>query len=628
MSKTLDTNLNVSPYFDDYDVDSQHHRVLFKPSVPIQARELTQLQSILQNQIEKFGDVVVKEGSIVEGCSFNIKNTEYVKLLDRDTDAALYTVSEFANGFLQHESSNLIMQTIDSSAGFEITNPDLNTLYGKYVNSGNSSGTDKLRFVAGETLKFYPANGQISNTFTINDGGSAFTNGDTLIFTATRGINASANVTTNSTGGITAVSLIKAGQDFKINDVPVITFSTAGGTGANVTCTINSTASFEIAGLGFTVSGNTEFDPVGQTKRVNVSDGTIYQKGHFVEVDQQGVNVLRYNSNPNNMSVGFITAETIVNSSSNTSLLDNSSGFNNENAPGADRLKLTPTLISKTKAEGVSSNNFLALIKFENGEPITLKEETQFSELGEELAKRTFEESGDYVVKPFSFHTEDDTGNTTFDTIVIGAGKAFVKGFRNETIGASRTQIRKGTTTANVENATISQNYGNYIIVDEYLGSFDFNTGAAIKLLDTAGNRISTCPAGSAETVPSTNTATAVSASAPTYSGTIIGNARVRSVVYHDGVGGKEDGKYRLYLFDIVMNQGKNFADVRAASYFTGADAGVGFADVVLTNGRAVLNDTNLRKFVVPTGVKGIKLCLKIMFSKLNPPSTCKPIGA
>ena len=432
MSKTLDTNLNVSPYFDDYDVDSQHHRVLFKPSVPIQARELTQLQSILQNQIEKFGDVVVKEGSIVEGCSFNIRNTEYIKLLDRNTSAELYTISEFANGFVQHASSNLIMQTVDSAAGFEITNPDLNTLYGRYVNSGNSGGTDKLSFVAGETVKFYPSNGQISNTFTIVDGGAAYTNGDTLIFTATRGINASANLTTNSTGGITAVSLIKAGQDFKINDVPIITFDTAGGTGANVTCTINSTASFEIAGLGFAVSGNTEFDPVGKTKRVNVSDGTIYQKGHFVEVNQQGVNVLRYNSSPNNMSIGFITSESIINSSSNTSLLDNSSGFNNENAPGADRLKLTPTLISKTKAEGNSSNNFLALIKFENGESVTLKEETQFSEIGEELAKRTYEESGDYVVKPFSFHTEDDTGNTTFDTIVIGAGKAFVKGFRNE----------------------------------------------------------------------------------------------------------------------------------------------------------------------------------------------------
>ena len=41
MSKTIDTNLNVSPYFDDYASNSQHHRVLFKPAVPIQGRELT-----------------------------------------------------------------------------------------------------------------------------------------------------------------------------------------------------------------------------------------------------------------------------------------------------------------------------------------------------------------------------------------------------------------------------------------------------------------------------------------------------------------------------------------------------------------------------------------------------------
>ena len=54
--------------------------------------------------------------------------------------------------------------------------------------------------------------------------------------------------------------------------------------------------------------------------RVNVSDGTIYQKGHFVEVFKQGVNVTDYNPYPNNYSVGFITTETIVNSSSNSSL--------------------------------------------------------------------------------------------------------------------------------------------------------------------------------------------------------------------------------------------------------------------------------------------------------------------
>ena len=47
----IDKDLNVSPYYDDYDEEKKFHRVLFKPAVPVQARELTQVQSILQNQI-------------------------------------------------------------------------------------------------------------------------------------------------------------------------------------------------------------------------------------------------------------------------------------------------------------------------------------------------------------------------------------------------------------------------------------------------------------------------------------------------------------------------------------------------------------------------------------------------
>ena len=80
MSNSLDTNLNTTPYFDDFAANSQHHRVLFKPSVPVQARELTQLQTILQSQIEKFGDNIIKNGSIVSGCSFTTNKIEFVKL--------------------------------------------------------------------------------------------------------------------------------------------------------------------------------------------------------------------------------------------------------------------------------------------------------------------------------------------------------------------------------------------------------------------------------------------------------------------------------------------------------------------------------------------------------------------
>jgi len=60
-----ETNLNVSPYFDDFDANNDYYKVLFKPGYPVQARELTTLQSILQNQIEKFGQHFFREGAKV-----------------------------------------------------------------------------------------------------------------------------------------------------------------------------------------------------------------------------------------------------------------------------------------------------------------------------------------------------------------------------------------------------------------------------------------------------------------------------------------------------------------------------------------------------------------------------------
>ena len=59
------TNLNSSPYFDDFEELKNYQRVLFKPGLPVQSRELTTLQSILQNQIEKFAKHFFKAGSVV-----------------------------------------------------------------------------------------------------------------------------------------------------------------------------------------------------------------------------------------------------------------------------------------------------------------------------------------------------------------------------------------------------------------------------------------------------------------------------------------------------------------------------------------------------------------------------------
>ena len=59
------TNLNVAPYYDDFAQDKNFYKVLFRPGYSIQARELTQLQSTLQNQIESFGKYAFKQGELV-----------------------------------------------------------------------------------------------------------------------------------------------------------------------------------------------------------------------------------------------------------------------------------------------------------------------------------------------------------------------------------------------------------------------------------------------------------------------------------------------------------------------------------------------------------------------------------
>ena len=71
------TNLNISPYYDDFNKEDNFYRMLFKPGFPVQARELTGLQSILQNQVEQFGSHIFKEGSMVIPGGITYDNTYY-----------------------------------------------------------------------------------------------------------------------------------------------------------------------------------------------------------------------------------------------------------------------------------------------------------------------------------------------------------------------------------------------------------------------------------------------------------------------------------------------------------------------------------------------------------------------
>jgi hypothetical protein len=76
----LNSNFNTNPYYDDYSEDKKFLRILFKPGYAVQARELTQLQTILQNQIERFGNNIFINGAKILGGKSHAQNCISIQL--------------------------------------------------------------------------------------------------------------------------------------------------------------------------------------------------------------------------------------------------------------------------------------------------------------------------------------------------------------------------------------------------------------------------------------------------------------------------------------------------------------------------------------------------------------------
>ena len=144
-------NLNASPYYDDFDNQKNFHRVLYKPGFPVQARELTQQQSILQDQIEKFGDHVFKEGSVVipGGVGYDIQyNAVKLNNTNFNVDISIY-IENFVGKKIVGSQSGIeaIVKFIALPDGNNVENV---TLYVTYLSADNNS--QYTTFVEGETL--------------------------------------------------------------------------------------------------------------------------------------------------------------------------------------------------------------------------------------------------------------------------------------------------------------------------------------------------------------------------------------------------------------------------------------------------------------------------------------------
>lgn len=678
---SLETNLSSSPYFDDYSEDKEFYKVLFKPSVSVQTRELNQLQTILQNQVERFGNHVFKSGTIISGCNFQyLTNYNYIKITDLQGDGQPVQPSSYV-GFFVKDSLNLTARVVNYQDGFQSKAPDLATLYLQYVNSSNNdgNGVSWSVFRNDQSLTIFDKDYPIFSV-AVNSGGLGFANSDSVVVTpaivvsgnsglwtvnerltqattaaqvqiisvntsifpsktilfvkplttqlTNTSVNASAwtiqsgfNVTGNvsaATASVTEIigtgttatlatdSLGIAGTIAVTNQgngyyaVPYVTVKTSNATASIGTLTLtaqNYKAVVTVANAGV--------NSIGSGYGFGVSSGIIYQKGFFLQVDPQVIIVSKYSTVPDSVSAGFTTEELIIDTNADTSLFDNAANTTNFAAPGADRLKLVPTLAVFDVADAASNVDFFALAEWKAGFPWRENRTTQYSTLGEEFARRTAESSGDFVVDPFSVSTKDKStiNVSSFDT-VIDPGLAYITGYRIQTAYNNYLNTPRSNTTTVQTNQSMTTNYGNFLTVKEAAGLFNFKTGTTVNLYDTAQAYISKYSGSNATLTPV---------------GTLIGTARIRSLVYVSGSGspGTPTASYRAYLFEVVMSAGKNFRDARAIAY-SGTPNGV--ADIVTTfnattNSQiAMLIDTDFSKLVYATNQRALQSMSNITF--------------
>lgn len=519
----LNTNFNVSPYFDDYDEADDFYRFLFRPRVPVQARELTQLQTMTQKQIQRFGDHIFKDGSVVDGIHVTyMANLPYVSLenfFDVDSER---TVSFVTNRhLLVGETSGVRAICLVAKEGFEATFPVVNRFYVKYIRTGDN---DEPEFLQNEYIRVYSEN----------------------------------------QGSLEALN--EANYIDRIRTLNLVAYK----------------------GKGYGVS---------------VSDGVIYQKGFFSRVSAQTILIREFDQNVTGYRLGFDTTESIVTEDQDPSLNDNALGYPNFNAPGAHRLKLVPVLVAKTRLEASTNKNFFAIVEFDGEEPTEQNTDPAYDALGSEIDRRTFEESGDYVVKPFRIETvtgvnaNSNLADANLFSYEVSTGIAYVKGHRVEKIGASKVVTERAFTTSTVEAQIITMNFGNYVIVDELMGQFDDDC-PEVTLYDAAQDTI-----------------TDLEKASGARAGSIVGYATLRSIEYYSGTKGVPSCQYIAYLDNIRMNSGKSFSNDVKSFYYTGAH-GAARCDIVLTANRyangslfyqATLVDSNRRAMVFPIGPTAVK---------------------
>lgn len=452
----MSTNLSAAPYYDDYTPASDYHQVLFKPGVSVQARELTQMQSIQRNQIAAFGGHVFKHGSVVmPGNATTDFEVSYVKLV-----AIEYDVTTLIGLTITGQVTGLTA-FVKYATNATVTDPA--TLFVTYYNVGTN-------------------------------GERVFTEGESI---------------TNNVDNFTVWTRLPADT----------------------------------------------VDATGQSVLASVNKGTFFVNGTFANVSPQTIVLSKYSGVPSG-SVLLKINEFIVDSNTDPTLLDPAQGSYNYAAPGADRLKITLTLV-KLDLGVTYGEDYIELMRYDNGELLELLRYSKYSELEKNLARRTYEQAGDYVTSGLGLsvreHLKKTVNGGKYDAPIgdaskfivgITAGKAYVNGYECEVFSKREVVVDKARSADHIKTSTANlvPSFGQFVQITDLAGLPDFATQETISFYDNITG------------------------------GTLVGTASALAVDYVQSAGADETSAiYNLYIANVKLETGKSLVDVARCTYVTGS---------------------------------------------------------
>ena len=506
------------PYFDDFDKANNYMRVLFRPRRSIQVRELNQIQSIFNNQIEEFADHIFKFGSRVDAGSVRYENSvDYVRLKDLDIYGENVSIDYLQDKKLKGNTSG-VTATVKHVEDKTIDDPY--TIYVNYTGAGTDGET--ITFIEGEQVNVLDSNGNTIYSFYVR----------------------CLNCDTNS-------------------DEDTIL-------------------------------------PTGKGSLFSVSESTYYVYGYFVFCDQQTIVLEKYDVTPTSQ-VGLMINQTIISEAEDETLYDNALGSANYAAPGSDRYKISLELI-KQDIETEDNENFINLGSVRDGILLEIVNRPQYADIMDMIARRTYDESGDYTVTPFivtpkehlkssstdttGYLTASDGGDEAKIAAFLSPGKAYVKGYEIEKISQSVVPMDKARDTDKRASAITRKKFGNYILVQLNSNSNFIPSGSS-----TTGD-------GRKRRVFDFTTLDIYDATVSNLSsaGNIIGTLKVKGMELYEKNVTFTDSVWKLNVVDVQMDAGKTFQGDAIGLLASGMDGSTAFGCNMVQD-TYIFNDNQIRIF-------------------------------